>query len=176
MTYALRTSLAGAVLLLISPALLAQKPSASGSLTVSASVEPSILEFASDNLGVMLASGAGTNLASIAFGHINSFSSLPDYVSRTVAANSFTVSTPVDILVLSANTTSGSYKLTAALNLADNVNGWNIDSTAIATGAATLTTTGQYGRAMMHTFKLTVPFSGTAASISNAINFVPTAN
>jgi hypothetical protein len=173
----LHSAVACVVLCLIGPVLLAQKPTASGTLTVGATVEASMsLTVASDNLGITLFSGAGTATAAMKFGTINAYATLPDYVSRTVGANSFTVSTPVDVLVVKANTNSGSYTLTAALNSADSTNTWALNATAITASPAIVKTTGEYGRASMYTVKVTIPSSNTTGSLNNTINFVATAN
>jgi hypothetical protein len=173
----LHSALACVVVCLIGPALLAQRATSSGTLTVGATVDPSIsLIIESDNLGITLFSGAGTNTAGLKFGKINAYSTLPDYVTRSVLAHSFTVSTPVDVMVLQANSSSGSYALTAALNSADGTNTWVLNSATISATPATVKLNGEYGRSSLYTLAVTVPSSNTTGSLSNTINFVATAN
>jgi hypothetical protein len=158
----LHSAVACVVLCLIGPALLAQSVTSSGSLRVGATVDPSIsLTIASDNLGITLFSGAGTGTAAMKFGTINAYATLPDYVSRSVGASGFTVSTPVDVLVAKANTSSGSYTLTAALNSVDSTNTWALNTTAITASPAIVKATGEYGRASMYTVQVTIPSSNT---------------
>lgn len=150
---------------------------ASGTLAVTATVQSSIsMVFNTDTNGVAL-TGTGTNAATLPFGNISAYGTLSANVSRTVAASSFTVSTPFDVLVSMANSSSANYTLKAQLNSADAVNTWALSGTGIGSATqATLTSTGTYGSAAAYTLALTVPFSSAASSISNTINFVASAN
>src|SRR5689334_12588524 len=109
---------AAAVLLTMMPSLASAQAgdTASGALSVTATVHSSIqLLFNSDGSGVALSSGAGTNAATLNFGTITAYSTLTANVSRSVGTNTFTVSTPVDVLVNKANSTSANYTLKAQL-------------------------------------------------------------
>jgi hypothetical protein len=168
-------------MLMISSAALAQAGNtASGTLTVTATVNSSItLVFNSDAAGVPLSSGAGTNAATLAFGNISAFGAVAAGVTRTVVAGtSFTVSTPVDVLVSKANSSSANYTLKAQLGVADATDTWQVAGNTINNAAATtITTTGTYGSNAPEAIAITVPFataSGTA--ISNTINFAATSN
>jgi hypothetical protein len=167
------------------PTLKAANPSSSGTLTVTASIDPSIsLTFASDASGLALTSGSLTNTATMALGHIAAYGYTPPTgVTQTVngsspsTATNFSVSTPFDVLVMEANTISSSYTLTAALNSADSTNTWKVDGTAVTSGTPiSITSSATYDTAASHTLLITVPFTNTTGSISNAINFVATAN
>jgi hypothetical protein len=171
-----------AALMMISSAAVAQT-TASGTLTVTATVTGSIsLVFNSDAAGVALSSGAGTNTATLAFGNVSAFGAVAAGVTRSVVAGtSFTVSTPVDVLVNKANTGSANYTLKAQLGSADAVNNWAVGGVAVTSAAqATITATGAYGSNVPEAVAITVPFTTTAgspaASISNTINFVASAN
>jgi len=168
-----------AALMMISSAAVAQT-TATGTLTVTATVNGSIsLVFNSDAAGVALASGAGTNAATLAFGNVSAFGAVAAGVTRTVVAGtSFTVSTPVDVLVNKANSASANYKLDAQLGSAPGANTWQVaGNTLSSTAAANITATGAYGSNAPEAIAITVPFgtpSGTL--ISNTINFTATAN
>jgi hypothetical protein len=151
--------------------------SASGTLAVSATVQSSIsMVFNTDSSGVTLG-GAGTNAATLDFGNISAYGTLASNVSRSVGASSFTVSTPFDVRVDKANTSSANYTLKAQLNTTDAVNTWALNSIAVsAASQSTLNATGSYGSGSAYTLALTVPFSSSASSISNTINFVASAN
>ena len=169
-----------AMVMLLGIASVASAQTANGTLTVTATVNGSIeLVFNSDAAGVPLSAGAGTNTATLAFGNISAFGPVTAGVTRAVVAGtSFTVSTPVDVLVTKANSASANYSLTAQLNAADAVNTWAVAGNTITNAAATtITATGAYAANVPEAIAITVPFttaSGTA--ISNAINFVATAN
>lgn len=151
--------------------------SASGTLAVSATVQSSIsMVFNSNASGVTLG-GAGTNAATLNFGNISAYGTPPANVTEIVGGSSFTVSTPFNVLVNMANSSSANYTLKAQLNTADAVNTWALNSTTITNASqATLTTSGAYGSGTAYTLALTVPFSSSASSISNTINFAATAN
>jgi hypothetical protein len=168
-----------AALMMISSAAVAQT-TASGTLTVTATVNGTIsLVFNSDPAGVAL-SGNGTNAATLAFGTVQAFGgTLAAGVSRSVVpGTSFTVSSPVDVFVDKANVSSANYTLKAQLNAADAVNSWSVGGVAVTSAAAaTITATGAYTTNVPETVALTVPFStASGTNISNAINFTATAN
>lgn len=173
--------IATAVFAMMSTAAMAQAGNtANGTLTVTATVNSSInLVFNSDAAGVALASGANTNLATLAFGNVSAFGAIAAGITRTVVAGtSFTVSTPVDVIVTKANSTSANYTLKAQLGAADATNTWQVAGNTITNAAATnITANGTYGSSAAEAIAITVPFttaSGTA--ISNTINFTATSN
>jgi hypothetical protein len=157
----------------------AQGQTSSGTLMVTATVQSSIsLTFGTNTNGVAL-TGSGTNAATLSFGNVSQFVSPPPKVTETIAATSFTVSTPFDVSVVKSNVTSANYTLTAEVQTADAVNTWMIDTfplTIVPAAATSLTVTGVYGTNVVHTLYLTIPFSAGATVISNSINFVATAN
>ncbi|MBV8151516.1 MAG: hypothetical protein JO101_06440 [Candidatus Eremiobacteraeota bacterium] len=173
--------IAAAILLaltLAKPIAAPANPTASGTLAVTATVASSInLVFNTDASGVSL-TGAGTNAATLAFGTVQAYGgALGANVTRTVGATSFTVSTPFDVNVAKANSSSGSYQLTAQLASVDSTNTWQVGGVLVTGGsAATITSTGAYASNVAFTLALTVPFSEAAGSISNTINFTATAN
>lgn len=163
---------------LTGPALMADGVTASGTLTVDATIDPSIsLIFNSNTSGVTLTSTDGTNAAALSFGHIKAFGYTPATgVQQSVSAGtSFTVSTPVDVTVAKANSSSEDYSLAASLGTADSTNTWAINSATIMNTSGPVASAVPYGRAA-YTVKLTVPFSNTGTSVSNTINFVATAD
>jgi len=157
----------------------AAQTTASGTLSVTATVNGSIsLVFDSDAAGVAL-SGSGTNAATLAFGTVQAFGgTLTTGVTRTTAANSFTVSSPFDVNVAKANLTSANYTLKAQLNAADTTNTWQVGGVTVTSGAAaTITGTGTYNADNQISLALTIPFTtASGTSISNSINFTATAN
>jgi len=170
-----------AILALSGAAMAQAGNTASGTLTVTATVNSSInLVFNSDPSGVTLSSGAGTNAATLAFGNVAAFGAIGANITRSVVAGtSFTISTPVDVLVTKANSSSANYTLKAQLGTADpNNNIWAVaGNTITSTSATPITATGTYGSNTPETIAITIPFteaSGTA--ISNTINFTATSN
>ncbi len=153
---------------------------ASGTLSVSATVTGSIsLVFNTDTAGgLSLTSGNGTSAASLAFGNVSAFGTLAANITRTVAANTFTVSTPVDVFVSKFNSNSATYRLTAQLVTPDAVNTWSVGGVAVSNAtAATVTTTGAYASNNALAVAITIPFtSPSGTSISNQINYTATSN
>src|SRR5882724_8312921 len=166
-----------AALMMISSAAVAQ--TATGTLTVTATVNGSIqLVFNSDAAGVALSPGAGTNTATLAFGNVSAFGAIGANITRSTTATTFTVSTPVDVLVSKANSASADYTLKAQLGAADAVNTWQVGGTTVTSAAqATITATGTYASNVPEAIALTIPFTtASATAISNTINFTATAN
>lgn len=163
----------------------ASAQTASGTLTVTATVTSSLqLVFTSDANGVALASGAGTSTATLAFGSVSAFGNLASpNITRSVAAASFTVSTPVDVTVNKANSASANYKLSAQLGSADPTNTWQVGGTLATVVTINNTTPTQlsaslnYATANPEVIAITVPFATASGTvISNTINFTATAN
>ena len=167
-----------AALMMISSVAVAQT-TASGTLTVSATVNGSIqLVFNSDAAGVALSSGAGTNAATLAFGIVSAFGTVAAGVTRTTTASNFTVSSAVDVQVSKTNSASANYTLKAQLGTADATNTWSVGGVAVTSAAqSTLTATGTYAANSNFPVAITVPFtSASGTTISNTINYVATAN
>jgi hypothetical protein len=166
-----------AALMMISSAAVAQT-TASGTLTVTATVTGSInLVFNSDGAGVALG-GAGTSTATLAFGNVSAFGAISAGIVRSTTATNFTVSSAVDVLVTKTNSTSANYSLTAQLGSADAVNTWSVGGVGVTNAAAApITATGTYGSNSNFPVAITVPFTTASGTlISNTINYVATAN
>jgi len=158
---------------------LASAQTATGTLTVTATVNGSInLVFNSDAAGVALASGAGTNAATLAFGNVSAFGAVAAGVVRTTTATTFTVSSAVDVLVSKTNSASANYTLKAQLGAADAVNTWQVGGIAVTSAAqSTVTATGTYAANSNFPVAITVPFTTASGTvISNTINYQATAN
>jgi hypothetical protein len=166
-----------AALMMISSAAVAQT-TASGTLSVTATVNGSIqLVFNSDAAGVAL-TGGGTNTATLAFGNVSAFGAIGAGIVRTTTASNFTVSSAVDVLVSKTNSASANYTLKAQLGTADAVNNWSVGGVAVTSAAqSTLTATGAYAANTNFPVAITVPFTtASGTNISNTINYVATAN
>ena len=166
-----------AVMMLV-PALCSAQ-TASGTLAVTANVQSSIsLTFVSNAGGVALG-GSGTNTATLAFGNISAYGSLPAGVSRpSVTGTNFTIQTPFNVAVVKSNSSSANFTLRAQLQNADAVNAWAVGGITITNASATnITTTGAYGAAgTAFNLALTIPFTEASGLISNTVNFSATAN
>ncbi|HLX00301.1 MAG TPA: hypothetical protein VKR82_16800 [Candidatus Acidoferrales bacterium] len=150
---------------------------ATGTVAVSATVSASVsLTFVTDGSGILLG-GTGTSAATISFGAVQAYGGVvPANVTKTLnGTTNWSLTTPFDVVVQVANQTSSNYTLTATLQSTDATNSWDIGATAITTTPATLTSVGTYG-STSYTFKLTIPFSAAASTISNTITFTATAN
>jgi hypothetical protein len=150
---------------------------ATGSLQVTANVTSSIsLVFSTSTGGVVL--GGTPSAATLTFGTVQAFGGTP--ASGVTLTNngttSFTVSTPVDVIVTKANLTSANYKLTAQLTTADAVNTWTVGGVTITGGApAPVTTNGAYGTTTFPV-AIQIPLTGPAGTITNTINYTATSN
>jgi hypothetical protein len=150
---------------------------ASGTLAVTANVTSSIsLAFNTSTGGVAL-TGTPT-AASLAFGTVQAFGGTPG-PGVTITNNgttSFTVSSPVDVIVTKANSTSANYNLTAQLTTADVVNTWTVGGVTVTAGAAApVTASGAYGTTNFPV-AIQIPLTSPAGAISNTIKYTATSN
>ncbi|HEY7502394.1 MAG TPA: hypothetical protein VH740_27985 [Vicinamibacterales bacterium] len=173
----LKVGVVAASLLAVPSIAAAQLNTATGTLTVTATVESSIgLTFENDAAGVAL-TGAGSNAATMALGSISAYGTIATPgVARSVSATDFTVSSPFGVRVIKANTSSANYTLAAALGSADSTNSWRINSVTLTTSNQNLGTAYGYGSSVTHTMSLTVPFTATTGAVSKVLNFTATAN
>jgi hypothetical protein len=165
-----------AALMMISSAAVAQ--TATGTLTVTATVQGSIgLVFNSNGAGVAL-TGSGTNTATLAFGNVSAFGAIAAGIVRTTTASDFTVSSAVDVQVSKTNSASANYTLKAQLGAADAVNTWTVGGVAVTSAAqSTLTATGAYAANSNFAVAIKIPFTtASGTNISNTINYTATAN
>ena len=163
--------------ILVVPALAAAQDTATGTLTVTATVESSIaLTFENDAAGVAL-TGAGSSAATMALGTISAYETIATTgVTRTTTATDFTVSSPFGVQVVKANSNSATYTLAAALSSADSTNTWKINAITLTPVLQNLGTTYSYGSPVAHTMYLTVPVTASAGAISKALEFTATSN
>jgi hypothetical protein len=171
-------SLIAAILAFFLYANVASATTASASMAVSVTVASSVgFTIQTDASGLTLGN-SGTSAVTAAFGTMSAYGgTVPTGVTRTVnGTTSWKISTPFDVVIEVANQSSSNYTLTAQLQTSDSTNTWQVGSTTVTSASpATLTSTGTYGTTSM-TFNLTIPFSESAGTISNTINFVATAN
>jgi len=133
------------------------------------------LTFVTDAGGITLM-GSGTSVASLSFGSVQAFGgTIPTGVTKSTNSSSLTLSTTIDVQVSKSGLISSSYTLTGQLLSADLQNTWKFKGVTLSTTAVTITSTGAYG-STANSFSLTVPFSASAGTISNTINFIVTAN
>lgn len=166
-------------ILLMVPVLASAQVTSSGTMAVTATVDPSIsLTFVTDASGISL-TGSGTNAATMALGTVKAYGgSVPSNVTKSVnGVTDWSLATPFDVRVEKANTSSADYTLTGQLASADATRTWKIGSNTLSdTAASTLTSTGSYNTNVSHTFTLTIPHSASSGAVSNTINFTATAN
>jgi len=152
--------------------------SGSGTLGVTAQIQGSILvTFTSDVAGLAV-TGTGSSAGALPFASEQMYGGTPATgVTRALTSNtSYTLSTPVDIQVDVANTTTSTYLLAASLTTADTHHSFTFNSVVLSASPQTVDATGTYGQANSYTFILTVPAASVANTISNTINFTATSN
>lgn len=189
-----RLLLAAATLLLfvaVAPMAHAANPSATGNLTVTATVNSSIaFQFASDSSGVTLSSitnstTAAASTATLAFGNITEYGTAPSGTTVSTAPASalcsscWSISSPVDIDIVQANGSSANYTLKAALqSTASNGEALSVDGgSALTTTQVQVTASGTYSSNASHTVALGIPNSATSGqAFTDVIVFTAIAN
>lgn len=155
---------------------------ATSALVVSMSVQSSIsLEFVNGSgagtQGTCTITGANTSTASVNFGIASLAGDNQSCVSFSSTTKSYTLSNNIYALVTQSNLASSGYTLTASLGSAPPSGvAWTINSAALTTGAANLTSGGSYGSNMALYLQVTVQNTVTTSNLSETINFVATAN
>ena len=154
----------------------ASADTASGTLTVTGTVESSIsltIQSAGGTTG-----GTGTAAATSDLGNISKFGSAPTGFTLARGASNWTLSSTVGVKVNKANLTSTDYILTAQLGSAPATGvAWKLNGSTLSDSSAmTLTSTGTYGSTGSYSWDIVVADSAAAAAIDNAINFTATSN
>jgi hypothetical protein len=140
-----------------------------------------VMQFSTDPSGISL-SGGGTAAASASFTTVQAFGgSLPTGVTKAVGSNSFTLTTTFDVKVFKGaldvlDVLSTSYTLLGALQSADLIDSWQMNSIPLSTTNSTISSTETYSSVLPFTLSINVPFSATTGAISNSIMLTAIAN
>jgi hypothetical protein len=173
------------VMIFCSAILLAQNPTATGTINATLTNKNGIaLVFESDPGGVTLGTPL-TSAATLNFGVISAFGSLASGVTRpSVTAANFTVRTIFDVQVIQGGLTSTTYTLRA--NLASALPAgfsFKIDGVTLVNGPSNIQTNAAYNVNIPHSLDLTVltaaPGAGGPAvntPLTTVINFQASAN
>lgn len=171
-----RTLIIAAIVALVLPTA-AMAQTASGTLTVTATVQSSMtLVFSTAPAGVALG-GNNTNAATLAFGNVSAYGTIATpNVTRSVNAADFTVSSPVLVVANKSNIANPTFRMQARVDVAD--------TTVVTFGGVALTavdqditTAGAWGAAgNSETVMLTIPFTTAAGGINKVISVTATPN
>jgi hypothetical protein len=174
-----------ALFFLTSVSLLAQTPTATGTINATLINKDGIaLVFDTDPTGVTLGA-AGSSAASLNFGTISAFGPLSPGITRpSVTAANFTVRSPFDIQVIQGGLTSTSYTLSANLAApAPTGLSYKVDTVTLAAAAQRIQTNGVYDTDVAHNLDLVVSTASPGAGgpavgtpLTTTINFTATAN
>lgn len=121
-------------------------------------------------------SGAGTGSATLGYGAVSAFGTVPSGVGRTVASFAYTLSTPVGVRVTKgALVLSSSYTLRSRLQAASAM-AWTVDAVAMTTSYSTIDSSEPYASTRSHTLAFTVPFTQPAGATSTTFDVLAIAN
>jgi hypothetical protein len=156
---------------------IAAADTASGSLEISGTIESSI------SLTIEAAPTGATNLgtasAQVALGNAAKYGmSAPAGFTETLQSSSWTLSAPVSVKVVEANSSSESYTLSAQLASAPSSGmTWKINGSAVTDQvAATLTSSGEYGATAQYGMDIVIADDATAGTFDDSFVFTATSN
>ena len=111
----------------------ANAQTSAGNLGVTANIEGSINLLFSTATGGFAVTGTGTATASLPFGNVQMYGgTVPTNVVRTLTGKTaFTLTTPVNVEVDLANSTSATFGVLVNLTSADAVNTWTFNAIAV---------------------------------------------
>jgi hypothetical protein len=174
-TIALTTALSAFALIGLANA----QVTSSGALGVTANIEGSINLLFSTATGGFAVTGTGTGTASLPFGNVQMYGgTVPTNVVRTLTGKTaFTLTTPVNVEVDLANSSSATFGVLVNLGTADSVNTWTFNAIAVTdAGIIPQVTLASYQTATPYALAVTIPASNTSGTLSNTLNFTATAN
>src|SRR5580658_2890759 len=174
-TIALRTALSAFALVGIANA----QATSGGTMGVTADIEGSINLIFSTATSGFAVTGTGTATASLPFGNVQMYGGTPPTnVIRTLTGKTaFTLTTPVNVEVDLANSTSTSFGVLVNLTSADAVNTWSFNSIAVTDiGDVQQVTLATYGAATPYNLAVTIPANNNSGSLTNTLIFLATAN
>jgi hypothetical protein len=150
-----------------------------GTLGVTADIQGSINLLFSTATGGFAVTGTGTATASLPFGNVQMYGgTVPTNVVRTLTGKTaFTLTTPVNVEVDLANSTSATFGVLVNLNTADAVNTWAFNAIAVTdAGVTPQVTLATYQTATPYNLAVTIPATNTSGTLSNSLTFTATAN
>jgi hypothetical protein len=157
----------------------AQAPSSTGNLGVTATIEGSINLLFSTATGGFAVTGTGSGTASLPFGNVEMYgATVPTNVVRTLTGKTaFTLTTPVNVEVDLANSTSATFGVLVNLTNDDAVNSWTFNTVAVSlAGSTQQVTLANYATATPYNLAVTIPASNTSGTLTNTLIFTATAN
>jgi hypothetical protein len=169
-------ALATALIATYGPNAAASGATASGTLTVTGTIESSI-SLTVESAGGTTA-GTGTDSALSSLGSISKFGSAPTGFTLSRGVSNWALSSTVGVQVVKANLTSTDYTLTAQLGAAP-ASGvtWRLNGSTLSDVAVTtLTSTGTYGSTGSYAWDIIFADAAAAAAIDNVIGFTATSN
>jgi hypothetical protein len=121
--------------------------------------------------------GAGTNTATLNFGHVSAFEPLNTGVTRTVGGSAYTISTRFGVRAthLLGGILSPNYTVRARLQ-SGNALVWQVDGMNMSTSPVTIATSQPYGPSIPHTLAFVVPFSHPAGAVTTVFEVTAIAN
>lgn len=137
----------------------------------------------SDSSGVTLTNG-GTSAATLAFGTVGAYGTLPTNVTRTNQTTTFTISTYFDVNVQDSGITSSNYTLSAKLaSAAPTGVTIQLGSVTLTTTSQNISTTNAYGTNVQETLSAVISTAAagsggptTGTQLTDTINLVATSN
>lgn len=161
-----------AVAALAVPSFVQAQDTASGTLTVTGTVESSISLTIESAGGTF--SGGGTNAATTSLGSISKFGAVPTNFTRTSTATTWTLASNIGVTVLKSNSTSASYTLNAKLSTAPATGVvWSVNELALNASTVTaMTATGAWGSTPTYAWTIEIPDAlADASAVDNVIEF-----
>lgn len=174
-TIALTTALSALALVGVANA----QVTSGGTLGVTANIEGSINLLFSTATGGFAVTGTGTATASLPFGNVQMYGgTVPTNVVRTLTGKTaFTLTTPVNVEVDLANSTSATFGVLVNLTSTDAVNTWSFNAIAVTDiGSTPQVTLATYQTATPYNLAVTIPATNTSGSLANSLIFTATAN
>ncbi len=161
-----------AVAALAVPSFVQAQDTASGTLTVTGTVESSI-SLTIDSAGGTFTQG-GTDAALTDLGSISKFGALPTSFTRSTTATTWTLASDIGVTVTKANSASTAYTLNAKLSTAPATGViWSVNNFAINSATVTaMTAAGAWGSTPTYAWTIEIPDAlPTASAIDNVIEF-----
>jgi hypothetical protein len=154
------------------PTFVSAQDTASGTLTVTGTVESSI-SLTIDSAGGTF-TGAGTSTASSDLGSISKFGALPTAFTRTTTPTTWTLASSIGVTVVKANSISTAYTLNAKLATAPATSViWQVHAKTLNAATVTaLTAAGVWGSTPTYVWTIEIPDSlPTGSAIDNVVQF-----
>jgi hypothetical protein len=126
--------------------------------------------------GGIALSGDASNSSALDLSTLVAFGNIGSGLTRSVAADHFTVSTPIGVKVTLSSGSSQSYTLLCSVDTSASLTTWQLSGTPLTSSQNAVAFNQSYNTVVAHTLAVTIPFGEPPGTFTRTIELVAVPN